>query len=41
MPIVRKEEVIDSWPILIGGRPGKAEEIFSNTDNDEISVRGK
>jgi hypothetical protein len=33
MAIVKKEEVIDSWSVLIGGSQGKAEEIFSNTDN--------
>jgi len=33
MAIVKKEEVIDSWSILIGGGQGKAEEIFSNTDS--------
>lgn len=33
MAIVKKEEVIDSWSILIGSGQGKAEEIFSNTDN--------
>ena len=33
MAIVKKEEVIDSWSILIGNGQGKAEEIFINTDN--------
>jgi len=33
MAIVKKEEVIDSWSILIGGGEGKADEIFSNTDS--------
>jgi hypothetical protein len=31
--IVRSEEVIDSWSVLIGGGQGRAEEIFGNTDN--------
>ena len=33
MAIVRKEEVIDSWSVLIAGGQGKAQEIFGNTDN--------
>jgi len=33
MPIVRKEEVVDSWGMLIGGGQGRAEEVFSNTNN--------
>jgi hypothetical protein len=33
MAIVRREEVIDSWSVLIGGGQGRAKEIFGNTDN--------
>jgi hypothetical protein len=33
MAIVKKEEVIDSWSVLIGASQGKAEEIFGNTDS--------
>ena len=33
MAIVRKEEVIDSWSVLIGASQGRAEEIFGNTDS--------
>ena len=33
MAIVRREEVIDSWSVLIGGGEGRFEEIFNNTDN--------
>ncbi len=33
MAILRKEEVIDSWSVLIEGGQGRAEEIFANTDN--------
>lgn len=33
MAVVRKEEVIDSWSVLIGGGQGKAEEIFNNTES--------
>ncbi|MDI6881133.1 MAG: hypothetical protein QMD16_17550 [Desulfitobacteriaceae bacterium] len=33
MAIVRREEVIDSWAVLIGGSQGRAEEIFTNTDS--------
>ena len=33
MAIVRTEEVIDSWSVLIGGGQGRAEEIFGNADN--------
>jgi len=33
MTIVRREEVINSWSILIGGGQGRIEEIFGNTDN--------
>ena len=33
MAIVKKQEVIESWGILIGDAQGKAEEIFSNTDS--------
>jgi hypothetical protein len=32
MAVVRKEEVVDSWSVLIGNGQGRAEEIFSNTD---------
>lgn len=32
MAIVRKEEIIDSWSVLIGNGQGKAEEIFNKTD---------
>lgn len=32
MPIVRKEEVIDSWSVLIENAHGKAEGIFGNTE---------
>lgn len=31
--VLRKEEVIDKWAVLIGGGQGKAKEIFSNTEN--------
>jgi len=33
MAIVRKEEVIESWSILIGGGQGRAENVFNDTDN--------
>ena len=33
MAIVKREEVIESWSVLIGGGQGRAEEIFNNTDN--------
>lgn len=33
MAIVRREEVIDSRSVLIGGGQGRAEEIFTNTGN--------
>lgn len=33
MPIIKKEEVIDNWSVLISGGQGKAEEIFSNTSS--------
>jgi len=33
MAIVRKQEVIDSWSVLIAGAQGRSEEIFNNTDN--------
>ena len=33
MPIVRKEEILDSWSVLIGGAQGRAGEIFDNTNN--------
>lgn len=33
MAVVKKEEVVESWSILIGGGQGRPEEIFTNTDN--------
>jgi len=33
MAIVRKEEVVDSWSVLIGDGQGRAGEIFNNTDS--------
>ena len=33
MAIVRREEVIDGWSILMGAGQGRAEEIFGNTDD--------
>lgn len=33
MAIFRREQVIDSWSVLVGGGQGKAEEIFGNTKN--------
>jgi len=33
MAVVKKEEVIDSWSVLIGSGQGRAEEIFNNTNN--------
>lgn len=39
MPIIKKEEVIDSWSILIGGAQTKAEEIFEKTN--ELIARTK
>jgi hypothetical protein len=33
MAVVRKEEVVESWSVLIGNGQGRAEEIFSNTNN--------
>jgi hypothetical protein len=31
MRVLRREEVIDSWGVLIGGGKGRAEDIFQNT----------
>lgn len=33
MAIVRREEVIDSWSMLIEGAQGRAGETFGNTEN--------
>lgn len=33
MAVLKKEEVIDSWSVLISSGQGKAEEIFGNTNN--------
>jgi hypothetical protein len=33
MAVVRKEEVTETWALLIRGAQGRAEEIFNNTDN--------
>lgn len=33
MAVVKTEEVIDSWSVLIGGGQGRVEEIFANTNN--------
>ncbi|MDI6860358.1 MAG: hypothetical protein QMC85_07675 [Methanocellales archaeon] len=33
MAIVRAQEVIDSWSILVEGAQGRADEIFTNTNN--------
>lgn len=39
MPIVKTEDVIDSWAILISGGQGKAEEVFQNTDNFIVNTK--
>jgi len=33
MPIVKSEQVVDSWSVLIEGAQGKAGNIFGNTEN--------
>jgi hypothetical protein len=33
MAVVKKEKVIESWSVLIGGGEGRAEKIFGNGGN--------
>jgi hypothetical protein len=39
MAIVKKEQVIDNWSILIKSAQGRAEEIFNNTNNFILQIK--